>query len=337
MKKLLLALLIAFSVVALVACGEDDNETSQPSIEISNDGYWVINGVKSEYQAVGTNGTNGTNGTDGTNGVDGVSPTVEISDDGYWVINGEKTNVKAKGEDGANGTNGTNGIDGLTPYIKDGNWWIGETDTGVKAEASANENAQGLDFYLKDDGTYAVAIGNAIYLSDIVVPSSYNGRVVTEIADYGLFVENFISRLNSIVIPDSVISIGENAFYCCDRLKYITVGKNNTVYMDIDGNLYTKDGTTLLQYAVAKEDESFIIPDGVTSIGDLAFDGCDTLVSITIPDSVTSIGECAFYGCDNLTSIKFRGTEDEWNNITKGSSWDSLTGNYTITYNYDGE
>ena len=45
------------------------------------------------------------------------------------------------------------------------------------------------------------------------------------------------------------------------------------------------------------------IPDGVTSIGDCAFEGCSNLTSITIPDGVTSIGDCAFYECKKLTSI----------------------------------
>ena len=44
---------------------------------------------------------------------------------------------------------------------------------------------------------------------------------------------------------------------------------------------------------------------------------------------------CSYYQC--LRNIKYRGTEEEWKAISKGSSWDSNTGNYTITYNYDGE
>ncbi|MBE6537805.1 MAG: leucine-rich repeat domain-containing protein, partial [Ruminococcaceae bacterium] len=117
----------------------------------------------------------------------------------------------------------------------------------------------------------------------------------------------------------------------------IEVDENNQYYKDIDGNLYSKDGKKLIQYAIGKTDTSFTIPNSVTCIGDYAFYYCTSLTSVTIPDSVTSIGSCAFSGCNRLTSIKYRGTEAQWNTISKGYRWINNTGNYTITYNYTGE
>ena len=54
-------------------------------------------------------------------------------------------------------------------------------------------------------------------------------------------------------------------------------------------------------------------------------------------DSVTLIGDWAFRGCSSLISIKYCGTEEEWNAISKGYLWDDRTGDYIITYNWDGE
>jgi hypothetical protein len=111
------------------------------------------------------------------------------------------------------------------------------------------------------------------------------------------------SSLTSMVIGDSVTSIGEQAFDACDSLTSITVKEGNQYLKSIDGNLYNKDETILIQYAIGKMAQSFTIPDSVTSIGYYAFSGCSNLTSVEIGDSVTTIGESAFYNCSNLTSV----------------------------------
>lgn len=79
--------------------------------------------------------------------------------------------------------------------------------------------------------------------------------------------------------------------------------------------------------------ESIVIPDSVTKIGTNAFLGCTKLKVIKIPDGVTKIGPRAFYNCTNLTEINYSGTSEQWNAISKSSSWAYRTGNYTINYN----
>ena len=109
--------------------------------------------------------------------------------------------------------------------------------------------------------------------------------------------------LTAVTIGDGVTSIGSFAFRECSGLTSITVNENNLNYKSIDGNVYSKDGTVLVQYAIGKTANTFEIPDSVASIGYGAFYGCDDLTSITIPDSVTSIGDWAFYDCSGLTSV----------------------------------
>ena len=86
---------------------------------------------------------------------------------------------------------------------------------------------------------------------------------------------------------------------------------------------------------------SINIPSGTTSIGNSAFNYLYGLKSITIPASVTSIGNLAFYYCSNLANIYYMGTQEQWNAITKGMSWNNkmgsnVSGGTVIHYNYTG-
>ena len=93
--------------------GENGEDGITPTISISTDGYWVINGSKTEVKALGVNGTNGTDGDDG------ITPQLRINPtSNEWEVSYDKgvtwtsLGVKATGANGANGTNGTNGING---------------------------------------------------------------------------------------------------------------------------------------------------------------------------------------------------------------------------------
>lgn len=113
-------------------------------------------------------------------------------------------------------------------------------------------------------------------------------KVIAEDAFYSDF------DATSITIPESVISIGEDAFFF-NSIEKIIVDEDNQHYSNgTYYELYNKDKTELIAYPAGNVQSEVIIPDGVEKIADGAFSWCDSINKVILPDSVTTIGTCAF-------------------------------------------
>ena len=114
-------------------------------------------------------------------------------------------------------------------------------------------------------------------ITKIVIPNS-----ITSIKQYAFW---GCTWLTSVTIPDSVMSIGSGAFYNCTDLRSVTIDNGVTII-----------GMGVFEYC--KDLTYMTIPDSVTSIGYEAFRGCIGLISVTIGNGITNIRHGAFYTCD---------------------------------------
>ena len=145
-----------------------------------------------------------------------------------------------------------------------------------------------LRYFAKSDGTgYSVYSTLSGTDTEIIIPATYEGMPVISVAYYSFQHDD---KLLSIIIPDSVTSIGDQAFMDCTGLTSVVIG-NSVASI----GKYAFDGCTSLT--------NITIPDSVTSIGSSAFSDCTSLTSVVIGNSVTSISSSAFSGCTSLTSI----------------------------------
>ncbi len=208
----------------------------------------------------------------------------------------------------------------------------------------------GLSYSANSDGTATVSgIGSCkdtdLVIFPIVPDGQHMGKKVTAIKK-GAFKGN--TSITSVVIPDSVTSMGENnastnagAFSGCTSLKEVKLGSGLTIIepytfintaitsITIPGNI-----TTIGYQAFQNSSklETVIISDGVEIIGQQAFLGCSELTTVYIPASVKEMKPTVFYECSKLNTIYYYGTEAEWNAIPKGYSWDEKAGSYKVYF-----
>ncbi|MDR0447720.1 MAG: leucine-rich repeat domain-containing protein [Treponema sp.] len=133
---------------------------------------------------------------------------------------------------------------------------------------------------------------NCSALGSIIIPNTV--RTIEDEAFYAC--ENLLR----VHIPANITSIGLGVFGRCTGLREITVDPGNPIFSSIDGVLFDKYMTVLIEYPAGKQAIVYTIPDGVKQIGDFAFSGSINLLSIAISDDVQFIGTRAFEWCQGL-------------------------------------
>lgn len=186
-------------------------------------------------------------------------------------------------------------------------------------------------------------------LADISIPNN-----VTSIGRGAFF---GCKNLSIITIPERVTSIGEFAFTECSSLTGIFVDSFNTMFSSVDGVLYDKQQSEIIQYPNGKSDNNYTLPESVTTVGDgsfccnrklksiklsgnvktigyNAFQDCNSLEDVSISDKMVHVYMFAFSGCSGLTDVYYSGSKEKWNLIRFDFGNEELI-NATIHYDVD--
>lgn len=223
---------------------------------------------------------------------------------------------------------------------------VTKIDAGMlkNVELWARFSATPLVFDLVGSSAYSVRAANTSISGDIDIPQTYNGKPVVVIQNSAF---KDCSSLTSILIPNSIKSIGINAFENCSNITEITIPEGVTLI-----------GNNTFKGCVKLASASF--PTSIESFGANAFAGCTSLTSIVLPKNIQEIGANAFANCSKLATIEVFGDTPATlktgvfpSNVSKiyvkpslvstyKTSWaeykDKIVGftQYTITYNLNG-
>lgn len=158
----------------------------------------------------------------------------------------------------------------------------------------------GMVFRTNGNGTCALeSIGDCREAFAVIPERSPSGDRVTGISTRAFY---GCETVAAIQIPSGVTDIGELAFADCPNLVYISVSESNPRYCDVEGVLYSADGSELILYPARHAGES-----------------------VTVPATVRRIADMAFYQCAYLAEIRFTGSPAQWEDIRIGSKNYSLT------------
>ena len=318
-----LVCLLILAAVMLAAC-DDDTPTVTDAL-LNEKGELIF--VYSDGSTQNLGSVNGDKGEQGLQGIAGVGIAgADINENGELVLtytDGRMQNLGVvtgtDGNDGADGVDGSQGVQGKpgvgiesVEYSADGTKLIIRYTDGSSQEIPLPQEEE-FAYVTFDDGLYiAEYLGNG---GTVTIPSEHNGEPIVGIGGYAFAMQ---SRLERVIIPDSIKTIGENAFLSCFNLTSVECGDGveniGTSAFESCLNL------TSVQFGKSVDDigdrafyeckklTAVDLPASVTRVGDSAFANCSSLASLTVSDAAAEIGSAAFADCAVLSTLDLGGS-----------------------------
>lgn len=234
----------------------------------------------------------------GEKGDDGITPHIGL--DGNWWIGDSNTGVSATGDDGD---------DGMSPYIGgNGNWWVGEKDLGVSASSCAH-NFGSTKVGLEPTCT---SIG---YNKSTCKLCGYEKYVFTEAKGHDFGDSHVVKKPSG---GENGVQLTGCKVCGATKMEFIDGYSMGLSYEKTEREEYRVTGIGTCT------DEDIIVPDvheglPVTEIGEKAFYGCDKIVSVTLPNTVTKVGDKAFSQCEKLENVSMSDKTEVGTDVFRGS------------------
>ena len=171
----------------------------------------------------------------------------------------------------------------------------------VPAAQSAGDEfiVDSIRYRVNDEGgTCSVTGTDGEVSGDIVIPSTVNGYIVSEIASYAFY---NCSGITSLSLPNTVMTINDSAFRLCQSLTSIDLSGVGVI------------GIYAFAYCTSLSEVHFSTK--LAAIGEAAFTGCTALQEIELHENLSLVVDNAFSGCTGLEKVYYTGTEEAWNQI----------------------
>lgn len=188
----------------------------------------------------------------------------------------------------------------------------GSTLVSYKGEASEvtlpnTITAIGKDSFSNNSKLTKVVIPDSVKIIDYAAFENCNNLQYVSVGDgvksIGSSAFSGCSSLQSVNIPEKCNELGSGVFAGCTSLSNVSIDSQNRVYICLDGVIYTKDGSLLVQYLPGRTSSIYSMPVSVKKIGEYSFWGADSLTNVSVSNGVNEIPEYAFSNCKSLSKV----------------------------------
>ena len=192
-------------------------------------------------------------------------------------------------------------------FLMDGSTLVSYTGSDTEVTLPNTITAVGKDAFSGNTNLCKIVIPDSVRTIDYAAFENCvnlnTAKIGESVRTIGSSAFSGCKNLTSVNIPEKCDNIGSGVFAGCTSLSNVSIAAGNLYYVCVDGAIYTRDGSILIQYLPGRTSSAYTMPATVNRIGEYAFWGSDSLASVTVSKGVKEIPEYAFSNCNSLGKV----------------------------------